>query len=175
MTVDNYQQVFITDYLLVIVIDYLSIFKCLLYCMSTISISTWFCNLVRIREMWINDWMMDGWISNWVRGLSAPMHLGLNRRALCAPYWIIGAVAPRLKILMTSGSKKGTQIYYFFSLKSPSKWTPSRFPSGAPVERETCLQDICIYLKDLIKIPLVRRHQERNAHPCSPKVGPLWK
>jgi hypothetical protein len=31
----------------------------------------------------------------------------------------MGAVAPRLKILMTSGSKKGTQIYYFFSLKTP--------------------------------------------------------
>ena len=51
------------------------------------------------------------------------MHVGLNRRALCAPYQIMGAVAPRHKILITSGSKKGTQIYYFFSLKSPRKWT----------------------------------------------------
>jgi len=114
-------------------------------------------------------------ITNWVRGLSAPMHLGLNRGAFCAPYRIMGAVAPRLKILMTSGSKKGTQIYYFFSLKSPSKQTLSRFPSGAPMERDTRLQGICVTLKDLIKIPLIRRPQERNAHPCSQKLGPLCK
>jgi len=48
------------------------------------------------------------------------MHLGLNRRALCAPYRIMGAVAPRLKILMTSGSKKGTQIYYVILSKVPA-------------------------------------------------------
>ena len=51
-------------------------------------------------------------------------------------------MAPKRKILMTSGFKKGAQIYYFFSLKSPSKRTPSRFPSGAPVERNTRLQGI---------------------------------
>jgi len=111
-------------------------------------------------------------ISNWVRGLSAPMHLGLNRRALCVPYRIMGAVAPKLKFLMTSWSKKGTQIYYFFSLKSPSKRTPSRFPSGAPMERDTRLQGICISLKDLIKIPLMRRPQERNAIHVPRKWGP---
>jgi len=47
---------------------------------------------------WMDGWMdgrTDGWISNWVRGLSAPIHLGLNRRALCAPYRIMGAVAPQ--------------------------------------------------------------------------------
>jgi len=30
----------------------------------------------------------------------------------------------------------------------------------------------CVSLKDLIKIPLIRRPQERNAPPCSPKAGP---
>jgi hypothetical protein len=69
----------------------------------------------------------------------------------------MGAVAPRLKIFITSGSKKGTQIYYFFPLKSPHKRTPSRFASGAPMERNTRLQGIYISLKDLIKIPLIRR------------------
>ena len=49
--IDNYQQVFITDYLLLIVIDYLRIFKCLSYCRSIIFISTWLCNLVRIHGM----------------------------------------------------------------------------------------------------------------------------
>ena len=51
-------------------------------------------------------------------------------------------MAPRLKILMSSGSKKGTQIYYRFLSKSPGKQTPSRFPSRAPMERDTRLQGI---------------------------------
>jgi hypothetical protein len=51
-------------------------------------------------------------------------------------------MAARPKILMFSGSKKGTQIYFFFSLKSPSKQTPSRLPSWAPMEREAQLQGI---------------------------------
>ena len=87
---------------------------------------------------WVDGWMggwMDGWISNWVGDLSAPMHLGPNRRALCAPYRIIGAVAPRLKILMTSGSKTGTQIYYFFLSKVPAKEPPPGSPAG-PLWRE---------------------------------------
>jgi hypothetical protein len=46
-------------------------------------------------------------------------------------------MAPILKILMFSGSKNGTQIYFFFSLKNPAKRTPSRFPNGVPVERDT--------------------------------------
>jgi len=55
-------------------------------------------------------------------------------------------MAPRLKILMSSGSKKGTQIYYPFLSKSPSKRIPSRFPNGAPMERDTCLQGILTFL-----------------------------
>jgi hypothetical protein len=51
-------------------------------------------------------------------------------------------VAPRLKILMASRSKKGTQIFFFFSLKSPGKQTPSRFLNRAPMKREAHLQGI---------------------------------
>jgi len=36
-------------------------------------------------------------------------------------------MAPRLKILMSSGSKKGTQKYFSFLSKSPGKRIPSRF------------------------------------------------
>ena len=43
---------------------------------------------------------------------------------------------------MASGSKKGTQIYFYFSLKSPGKRTPSKFPNKAPMEREVRLQGI---------------------------------
>jgi len=49
-------------------------------------------------------------------------------------------MAPRLKILMSSGSKKGTEIYYPFLSKSPGKRIPSRLPNGAPMERGTRLQ-----------------------------------
>jgi hypothetical protein len=42
------------------------------------------------------------------------------------------AMAPRHKILITSGSKKGTLIYYFFSLKSPRKRTPLQVRQQGP-------------------------------------------
>jgi hypothetical protein len=73
------------------------------------------------------------------------MHLGLTDGP-SVPYNLISTqqspvplpkfqLVPRLKILLPSGSKKGTQIYFFFSLKSPGKRTPSRFPNRAPMER----------------------------------------
>jgi len=60
-----------------------------------------------------------------------PMHLGLIDGPF-VPLNLISTqkspvpllefqMAPRLKILMSSGSKKGTQIYFSFSLKSPDK------------------------------------------------------
>jgi hypothetical protein len=55
-------------------------------------------------------------------------------------------MAPRFKIFMSCGSKKGTQIYYPFHSKSPSKQIPSRFPIGAPMVRDTCLQGIFMSL-----------------------------
>ena len=50
--------------------------------------------------------------------------------------------APRLKNLISSGSKKGTRIYYPFFPKSPGKRIPSRFPNGAPKEIDNRLQGI---------------------------------
>jgi hypothetical protein len=47
---------------------------------------------------------------------------------------------------MSSGSKKGMQIYFPFLSKHSRKWVPSRFPIGAPIERDTRLQGIFIYL-----------------------------
>jgi len=43
---------------------------------------------------------------------------------------------------MSSGSKKGTQIYYPFLSKHPSKQIPSKFLNRAPMERDTHLQGI---------------------------------
>jgi len=39
-------------------------------------------------------------------------------------------VAPRLKILMASGSKKGTQMYFSFLSKVPANETPPGSPTG---------------------------------------------
>jgi len=48
MTIANYQQILITDYLLLIIYVYVcDIF----YYLLTVSISTWFCNLVNIHGM----------------------------------------------------------------------------------------------------------------------------
>jgi hypothetical protein len=47
---------------------------------------------------------------------------------------------------MSSGSKKRTQIYYPFLSKSPGKRIPSRFPNGAPMERDIRLQGNFTYL-----------------------------
>jgi hypothetical protein len=41
-------------------------------------------------------------------------------------------MTPRIKILMSSGSKKGTQIYFTFLAESPGKLIPNR----VPMERE---------------------------------------
>ena len=51
-------------------------------------------------------------------------------------------MVPRIKILMSFGSKKGTQIHYLFLSETPGKQIPSRFPSGAPMERDTHLEGI---------------------------------
>jgi hypothetical protein len=81
-------------------------------------------------------------------------------------------MAPRLKILISSGSKKETWIYYpFFFLKSPGKQIPSRFPNGAPRERDTHLQGIFKYLS--IYILLSFSHSPRWGRPLHvPQQGP---
>jgi len=72
-----------------------------------------------------------------------PIHLGLVDRPFVAHQLSAQdspvplpklQMAPRLKILMSSGSNNGTQIHYPFLSKSPSKRIPSRFPNGAPME-----------------------------------------
>jgi hypothetical protein len=81
-----------------------------------------------------------------------PIHLGLIDRPF-VPHNPIPAqespvpllkfqMAPRLKIWMSSGSRY-TILFY---PKSPGKQIPSRFPSWAPMERDTCLQSIFAYI-----------------------------
>ena len=73
-------------------------------------------------------------------------------------------MAPRLKILMSSGSKKRTQIYCPFLSKGPGKRIPSRFPNGAPIKTDTHLQSIFTSLLIYLFISKALR-----------KERPLWK
>jgi hypothetical protein len=61
-------------------------------------------------------------------------------------------LAPRVKILMPSGSNKWTQIYYPFHSKIPGKRIPSRFSNGASMERDTRLQGIFTSLLTLWRL-----------------------
>jgi hypothetical protein len=66
-------------------------------------------------------------------------------------------MAPRLKILMSSGSMKGTQIYFPFLSKILANETSPGSPTG-PLWREILVYSVfCISLENLIKIPLIRR------------------
>ena len=81
----------------------------------------------------------------WVRDLTVPLPLSLTDRPF-VPHNLISAqqspvpvpkfqMAPRLKIIMSSGSKKGTQIYYPFHSKVPASESPPGSPTG-PLWRE---------------------------------------
>jgi len=88
------------------------------------------------------DWLFD-W--QWIRALTVPMHQGLTESRsvlhnLVSVQWrpvplLKFQMAPKLKILMPSESKKGTQIYFFLSLKNPGKRT-LQIPQQGPLWRE---------------------------------------
>jgi hypothetical protein len=44
----------------------------------------------RQNNVTLEEWL----ICDWVRNLPVPMHLGLNWRALCAPYQFMRALLP---------------------------------------------------------------------------------
>ena len=92
-------------------------------------------------------------------------------------------MAPRLQLLMSSGSKeKEPRNAFFFSQEIPVNEHPPCSPAGT-LERAACLQSLFyISLKFLIKIPLnteifpfYQRPYKRSVPPCSPKAGPLWE
>ena len=78
---------------------------------------------------------------------------------------------PRFKNLMSFGSKKETQIYFLFAQKSPGKLISSRFPNGAPMDRDISLQGIfCTYLLILKpQCPLGQRKEFRYTFLFSQK------
>jgi len=110
------------------------------------------------------------------------MHLGLIDRPF-VPHNLISAqyspvplqkfqMAPRLRILMSFGSKKGTHIYYPFLSKRPVKRIPSRFPNGAPMKRDIRLQGIFTYLLIYLFISKALRNDRPSMFS---KAGTLWK
>ena len=100
-----------------------------------------FCTyLIFIDLVTMIDWLID-WLIYiyWVQALTVPMHLD-HIDGPFVPHNLISAqkspvhlpkfqMAPRLKILMSSGPKKGTQIYYPFL----SKVSASESQPGLPV------------------------------------------
>jgi hypothetical protein len=87
-----------------------------------------------------------------------PMHLGLTDASL-VPYNLISTqeipvlkfqMAPRLKILMVSGSKKGTQIYFSFLSKVLANEPPLGSPTGPLWGGRPVYRAFCISLKNLI-------------------------
>jgi len=120
---------------------------------------------VKWWHRWLIDWLIV-WLldSQWIRSLIVPMHLSLIDGPFM-PHNLISTqespvpflkfqMAPIHKTLLPSEYKKGTQIYYFFTLNHPGKWTPSRFPNRVTMERDTRLNCIFTYLKTCTNIPL---------------------
>jgi len=113
---------------------------------------------------------------HWVQALTVLLHLGLidgpfvphNISAQESPVPLPKfQMAPRLRILMSSGSKKGTQIYYHFLSKSPGKQIPSRFPNRAPMERDTHLHYIFTSLLIDLFISKALRKERPSMFPKS--------
>jgi len=121
------------------------------------------------------------------------MHLGLIDRPF-VPHNLISAqespvpllkfqMASRLKIFTSSGSKEGTQIYFFFAVKKSQQMNPLQVPQeGLYGERYPFTGHFCLSLKTLIKIPLNKiffflfSKILRKEHPSMfPKIRALWK
>ena len=113
------------------------------------------------------------------------MHLGLSDGPF-VPHNLISTqeipvpllqsqMAPRLKILMSSGSKKGTRIFFFLSLKKSRKKKPLQVPQQGPLWRDTRLQGIFTSLLIYPLLSFSQRLYERGARPCSPHSGALLK
>jgi hypothetical protein len=77
-------------------------------------------------------------------------------------------MATRLKIVMSSGSNKRTQVYYPFLSKIPGKQIPSNFPYG----ERYLLTGFFTYL--LIHL-FISKALTKERPSMFPKSRPLWK
>jgi len=93
------------------------------------------------------------------------MHLGLRDR-LFVPHNLISTqespvpllkfqMTPKIKILMASRSKKGTQMYFSFLSNIPANKPPPGSPTGPLWRGRPAYRAFCISLKNLIfQVPL---------------------
>jgi len=88
------------------------------------------------------------------------MHLGLTDGSF-VPHNLISAqespvpllkfqMAPRLKIVMASWSKKGTRIYFSFLSKVPANEPPPDSPTGPLWRGRPVYRAFCVSLKNFI-------------------------
>ena len=86
-------------------------------------------------------------------------------------------MAPRVKILMSSGSKatKRNPHILSFTLKNPSRRTPSGSREGPLRRKITVYRAFCVSLETLIKISLNKKALRKKRPSKFPKSGPLWK
>jgi hypothetical protein len=76
---------------------------------------------------------------------------------------------------MSSGSKKGTQIYYPFLSQVPANEPPTVSSTG-PIWREIPVyRAFCISLENLIKIPLNKKTLRKKRPSMFPKSGAHMK
>jgi hypothetical protein len=81
-------------------------------------------------------------------------------------------MSPRHKILMSSGSKRGIQVYHPFLYKKLRQANPFQVPPTWPPWRYTCLQGIFTYLLIYLYISKLLRKERLSMFP---KSGPLWE
>jgi hypothetical protein len=80
-------------------------------------------------------------------------------------------MAPRLKILMSSGSTKGTQIYFSFPSRIAANEPLAGSPTG-PLWREIPVyRAFCVSLENLIKIHLNKKALRKKDSSMFPKSG----
>ena len=75
-------------------------------------------------------------------------------------------MAPRLKILMSSGSKKGNQLYYPFLSKVPASESPPGSPVGS-LWRDIPACRALLHLAEYISFYLSVESPVREPPPCS--------
>jgi len=83
-------------------------------------------------------------------------------------------MAPRLKILMASGSKKGTLIYFYFSSKVPANKPLPGFPTGPQWRGRAIYRAFCIFLKNLIRSPPPRSPSCTPSQRDAPQLEPSF-
>jgi hypothetical protein len=80
-------------------------------------------------------------------------------------------MAPRLKILMSAGSKKGTRYTFSLLSKIPANEPPPGSPTGPLWRERPVYRAFYISLENLTKIPLNKKALRKKCPSMFPKRG----